>query len=117
MKKAILPLLIVFCSLSFLAGCSSKKEVHPRLKKLVDIRSIHIWSEHSDASSPEKSIDDKEKIEQVISFIKDVEYKSISSADRDNDGSSDYWKFRLSFDGWRDEIHYFENHAFLGKST
>ena len=115
MKKKSLPLLIVFFSLIIFAGCTSKK-VHPRLKRLVNVNSIQIWSEHPYASTREKQINDKDDIEAVLAFIKEVKYKRIKLANQDNDVSGDYWKFRFKFDDRYREIFFYDNYADLGKN-
>lgn len=71
----------------------------------------------SDGQTEILKITDAEKMNDIVSYLKKTSFTHISEVDPEKVKLDGDWKVRLVFDGLRDQIFLFDQHAFVGKTT
>ena len=110
------PLTIVFVIISF---CSIKTFSQNRISTW-DIEKITSIQVEFKTTSNEKKIEifkTELEIDRIMSFFISVEFKDLGDSEIDKQGERDNWKFKIDFEGQRDQIYLFENIAFIGRSS
>ena len=110
------PLTIVFLIISF---CSMKTFSQNRISTW-DIEKITSIQVEFKTTSNEKKIEifkTELEIDRIMSFFISVEFKDLGDSEIDKQGERDNWKFKIDFEGQRDQIYLFENFAFIGRSS
>ncbi|MFC2110918.1 hypothetical protein ACFLQ5_00545 [Bacteroidota bacterium] len=59
----------------------------------------------------------KQEIDKIISFLKAVEFKEFGDSNIDIQKNKNNWKYKIIFEGQRDQIYLFDNFAFIGKTS
>lgn len=111
MKTLALHLLISLC-VNY-NGISQNRMANWDLEK---ITSIQVEIKAGNGKIDRKVFDEKQRIEEIMNFLKEVDFKEFTDSDaRDFDSAE--WKYKIVFTGHRDQVYLFKNYAFIGKTT
>jgi len=103
--------------LFLLTACISFTQDKIHSIKLDEITEVTAYLQTSDLPIKEIIFDDKADVKKIVDFLRQTEFTYATGSGLTGiDGDSD-WKVRLTFKGQRDEMYFFEDHAFIGKST
>lgn len=111
MKYSIITMLFIIAGwISF-----SQDKIHSI--KLDEITEVTAYLQNADLVIKKIIFDEKAEVKQIVDFLRKTEFTYATMSDlKTIDGESD-WKVKLSFKGQRDQMYFFEDHAFIGKST
>ena len=112
MKTLAIVFVTLLCSGTF--GYSQNRIHNWEIEK---ITSIQIEIKSSNNEKAVKLLKTRQEIDLVMSFLKNVEFSDLngsSAKSRENKGE---WRFKIIFQGQRDQVWLFDNFAFIGKTT
>jgi hypothetical protein len=107
----------LFTLLFLLAGCFSFSQDKIHSIDLDQITEVKAFIQSSDLTIKEMIIDDKDDVKKIRDFLRKTEFKYATGSDVTIAGDDSDWKVKLSFKGQRDQMYFFKDHAFIGKST
>ena len=111
MKNSLIAMLIL------LTGCTSFTQDKIHSIDLEKITQVTAYLQSSDLPISEIIFDDEADVKKIVDFLRETEFTYATGSDLPViDGGSE-WKVKLTFKGQRDEMYFFEDHAFIGKST
>jgi len=110
------PLVIVFVIISF---CSMKTFSQNRIStwEIEKITSIQVEFKTTSNVKKIETFKTKLEIDEIMSFLISLEFKDFGDSEIDKQGERDNWKYKIDFEGQRDQVYLFENFAFIGKSS
>ena len=112
MKTLVILFLIIFCS--FMNGYSQNRIHGWDIEKITSIR-IEFSSPGNEQEI--KIVNARQDINKIISFLKNVEFKDITGSHLDTQKQPDNQRYKIVFQGQRDQVYLFENYAFIGKTS
>jgi hypothetical protein len=59
---------------------------------------------------------DENGINEIISFLKSVEFKDLKNSNIDIQGERNNWIYKIFFQGQRDQVFLFKDFAFIGRT-
>lgn len=103
--------------LFLLTGCFvfSQDKVHSI--NLDEITEVVAFVQISDEAINEMSINEKPDVDKIVDFLRTTDFKYVSGYEIASIDERSAWKVKLTFKAQRDEMYFFEEHAFIGKST
>ena len=111
MKNSLITMLIL------LTGCFSFAQDKIHSISLDEITEVTAYLQTSDLAIKELSFDDKADVKKIVDFLRETEFTYATGSDLDVIQDTSDWKVKLTFKGQRDQMYFFEDHAFIGKST
>lgn len=111
MKSAVL--LITFFSFIFMNGFSQNRINEWDIEK---ISSIKIESKTSTGKIEMIEFEKISVIDTLISFLKHVDFKPVEDITFDKNKVLNQWKYKMTFQGQRDQILFCKDYATIGKT-
>ena len=108
---------VLITMLILLTGCFAFTQDKVHSITLDDITEVKAFIQTSDQAIKEVIFDDKTDVNKVVDFLRETEFKYATSSDIKTIDNESEWKVKLTFKGQRDEMYFFDDHAFIGKST
>lgn len=115
MKKSTGLITVIF-SLAVLSRLNAQSTINGLSAD--DIRSIRIIQQSSWGFTDDRGITDEKNIRQIIYYLKKYDYQDFGLQELDNvPNDMSEWKYRIIFDGWRDEIFLYDDKVSIGESV
>ncbi|MCG6913918.1 hypothetical protein LJE86_08380 [bacterium BMS3Abin03] len=112
MKTLVFVFLIIFC-LS-MNGYSQNRIYGWDIEKITSIR-IEFSSPNTEQEI--QTFNTRQDIDKIISFLKDVEFKEIVDSNINALEQPNNRRYKIVFQGQRDQVYLFENSACIGKTS
>ena len=84
--------------------------------EIEEITSIHVEIKSSGDEIKIETFSSKSEIERIITFLRGVEFIDYDAYNTSANSDTNTWKYRMKFQGQRDQIYLLSNYAFIGKS-
>ena len=81
------------------------------------ITSIQVDFKTTNSENKKEIFDTKSEINQIVSFLKAVEFKEFGESNIDTQAKKNTWKYKIIFQGLRDQVFLFDDFAFIGKTS
>ena len=111
MKTAVL--ILTFLSFIFVNGYSQNRIDEWDIEK---ITSIQVESRTPDGNTEAIKLLNKSEIDTLLSFLKQIDFKSVAAVNFDRNKILSKWIYRLTFQGQRDQILFCKEYATIGKT-
>jgi hypothetical protein len=85
-----------------------------------DIEKITSIKVEFTSSNNEKEIqilDTRQDMDKVISFLKNVDFRELGDSNPDVPEQNNSLRYKIVFEGQRDQVYLFKNSAFIGKTS
>jgi hypothetical protein len=103
--------------LFLLTGCYSHTQDQVHSIDLGKITEINVFYLNENHQIEEVTFTDKDDVKEIVDFLRKTEFKQVMNSDlKDRYGGAE-WSVKLAFKGQRDQMYFFDDRAFIGKST
>ena len=107
----------LFTMLFILLGCFSFSQDKVHSIDLDQITEVTAYIQSSDLTIKEINYDENNDVKKIRDFLRTTAFKYATGSDEATTADKTDWKVKLTFKGQRDQIYFFKNHAFIGKTT